>query len=129
MWFGCQATEKQTERANAEGLKGIEYRVADLNKDRFEGPFDLIFAEGVLRHITNAESLLPHLNDILAPNGYMFGVEWAGPFPNCARSIPGPKEFRHRWNTRSVFTPFGSPKRKLPRPILRRRYLAQNCRS
>lgn len=75
-----RALARAAERANAEGLKGIEYRVADLNKDRFEGPFDFIFAEGVLHHITNAESLLPHLNDILAPNGYMFGVEWAGPF-------------------------------------------------
>jgi SAM-dependent methyltransferase len=66
--------------SDAAGYRDIEYRVADLNTDSFDGPFDVIIAEGVLHHIERTEAMLRRLHGILAPEGVLFGVEWAGPF-------------------------------------------------
>jgi SAM-dependent methyltransferase len=87
--FECQIcasdiADKALGRARAAsealGYRNIEYRVADLNTDTFEGPFDCILAEGVLHHIENTERLLEHLHDLLTPEGVLVGVEYEGPF-------------------------------------------------
>lgn len=62
------------------GLTNIEYRLADLNTDTFDGPFDMVVAEGVLHHIEKTERILRHIHDILTPSGFLLAVEWAGPF-------------------------------------------------
>ena len=74
------ALRRAEERSRALGYSGIEYRVADLNTERFEGPFDYIFAEGVLHHIARLESCLEHLREILAPDGVLVANEFEGPF-------------------------------------------------
>lgn len=75
--------EKALARAEARsrelGYNNIKYVVADLNKDRFQGPFDFIIAEGVLHHIAEIESCLRMLSDLLTPAGYFFAAEFVGP--------------------------------------------------
>jgi len=61
-------------------FRNIVYVSADLNSHRFEGPFDLIIAEGVLHHIENVKECLKGLHDALAPAGMLVAVEWEGPF-------------------------------------------------
>ena len=75
-----RALKRARERSCALGYSNIEYRVADLNTDRFDGPFDYIIAEGVLHHIERTEECLTHLRDILAPGGLLIAVEFEGPF-------------------------------------------------
>lgn len=75
-----KALTRAREASSALGYRDIEYRVADLNTDSFEGPFDGIIAEGVLHHIENTERLLVHLHDLLTPDGILVGVEFEGPF-------------------------------------------------
>lgn len=75
-----KALARAKAEAEARGYDNIEYRVADLNTDSFDKPFDCIIAEGVLHHIEQTERILRHLHDILAPSGVLFGVEWSGPF-------------------------------------------------
>jgi len=58
----------------------VTYVAADLNSHRFEGPFDLVIAEGVLHHIENLEECLEGLHDALAPDGFLIAVEWEGPY-------------------------------------------------
>jgi 2-polyprenyl-3-methyl-5-hydroxy-6-metoxy-1,4-benzoquinol methylase len=75
--------EKALARAEAaakeKGYSNIKYVVADLNKDRFEGPFDFIICEGVLHHIKKIEKCLKWLNEALTQEGYLFGAEFEGP--------------------------------------------------
>ena len=45
------ALGRAKEQSHLLGYTDIEYRIADLNTDRFDGPFNYIIAEGVLHHI------------------------------------------------------------------------------
>ncbi len=74
-----KALARAKEKASVLGYTNIKYKVADLNHDSFEGPFDFIFAEGVLHHIENIEMCLTMLNRVLAPNGKIFVQEFVGP--------------------------------------------------
>ena len=61
------------------GYSNVEHVVADLNRDRFDGPFDWIIAEGVLHHIERIEDCLAGLRHALAPRALLIMVEYIGP--------------------------------------------------
>jgi len=70
--------------AAAEGLRGIDYRRADLN--RFElgggdlaGPFDAVFFHQALHHVSALERCLDVVRQHLRPGGILFVDEYVGP--------------------------------------------------
>jgi 2-polyprenyl-3-methyl-5-hydroxy-6-metoxy-1,4-benzoquinol methylase len=75
----AKALERAEKRARDQGHHNIKYVVADLNTDRFDGPFDFIIAEGVLHHIVGIEPCLRMLAELLTPDGYLFAAEFEGP--------------------------------------------------
>lgn len=74
-----KALARAEKAARDKGYQNIKYVVADLNEDRFDGPFDFIIAEGVLHHIVKIEQCLRMLSDLLTPEGYLFAAEFEGP--------------------------------------------------
>ena len=69
-------------RATAEqaGITTIDYRVLDLEREEVPpGPFDAVFANDVLHHITGLEPLYMRLNAALAPAGRIIFNEYVGP--------------------------------------------------
>ena len=74
-----KALARAEKLAREKGYGNIKYVLADLNKDRFDGPFDFIIAEGVLHHIKRIEPCLNWISDALTPEGFVFAVEFEGP--------------------------------------------------
>lgn len=77
--IAAKALSRAEKLAREKGYDNIKYVVADLNRDRFEGPFDFIIAEGVLHHIVEVEPCLRRLGGLLTPEGYLFAAEFEGP--------------------------------------------------
>jgi SAM-dependent methyltransferase len=70
-------------KSDALGYQNVRRFVHDLNEpmgDKFGGPFDFIFAEGVLHHIWNIDQCLAECDRLLKPDGLMFALEYEGPF-------------------------------------------------
>jgi SAM-dependent methyltransferase len=66
--------------ARAEGLDQIRYAVCNLESEPLpEGPFDAIFANDVLHHITDLEGLYGRIHEALAPEGQLLFNEYVGP--------------------------------------------------
>ena len=74
--IAAKALGRAEKVAREKGYQNIKYVVADLNKDRFEGPFDFVIAEGVLHHIEKIEGCLRWLSEALTPEGYLFAAEF-----------------------------------------------------
>ena len=66
--------------ARREGLDRIRYQVCNLEAETLpEGPFDAIFANDVLHHITDLEGLYERIHEALAPEGKLLFNEYVGP--------------------------------------------------
>ena len=66
--------------AREEGLDRIRYRVCNLEVEPLPaGPFDAIFANDVLHHITDLEGLYGRIHGALAPEGKLLFNEYVGP--------------------------------------------------
>ena len=66
--------------AREEGLDRIRYRVCNLEVEPLPaGPFDAIFANDVLHHITDLEGLYARIHAALAPEGKLLFNEYVGP--------------------------------------------------
>jgi SAM-dependent methyltransferase len=66
--------------ARSEGLSGIEYRVADL--DRLElarARYDAVVFHASLHHVASVERLLQRVRRALRTPGFLFLDEWTGP--------------------------------------------------
>jgi len=100
------------ETARQEGLDQIRYCAIDLEAEPLpSGPFDAIFANDVLHHITNLEDLYPRIYDGLAPGGKFLFNEYVGPnrfqysdarmdlINRYFRLFPDPLRFNPYWNT------------------------------
>src|SRR5262249_53129635 len=62
------------------GLDQIRYSVCNLECEPLpEGPFDAIFANDVLHHITDLEGLYGRIHGALAPEGKLLFNEYVGP--------------------------------------------------
>lgn len=57
----------------------FQLKVADANRLRLEGRYDLILSVGAIHHVENLEGLLETLARALEPEGYFVLVEFVGP--------------------------------------------------
>ncbi len=76
--FAAESVSRARTEAQAAGLDSIEYRVVDLERESLDGPYDAIFANDVLHHITNLESLYGRILDALKPDGTFVFNEYVG---------------------------------------------------
>jgi len=66
--------------AAAEGLSGLQYRVAELNTLQLEPSiYDVVFGVSSVHHVRNLEQLFEQVHRALTPNGYFFIDEYIGP--------------------------------------------------
>jgi 2-polyprenyl-3-methyl-5-hydroxy-6-metoxy-1,4-benzoquinol methylase len=74
------AIESARKTAQAEGLNGITYEVADLNAAKFpaEG-YDVVYAHASLHHIFHLEHILDQIKQTLKPGGLFVVYEYIGP--------------------------------------------------
>ncbi len=78
--FAADAVARAQAAAREAGLRPIEYRVVDLEKDPLpEGPYDAVFANDVLHHIADLEGLYGRIHEALAPEGKFLFNEYVGP--------------------------------------------------
>lgn len=79
----CDFAEATVGRARTQaaetGFSNIEYRVLDLEHAELGGPYDAIFANDVLHHITDLEGISERIHTALAPEGKLFFNEYVGP--------------------------------------------------
>ena len=75
-----KALSRAKQQIEALGYTNVDYVIADLNTDSFEGKFDYIIAEGVLHHISNIDGCLQMLNSKLLEDSFFIAVEFVGPF-------------------------------------------------
>jgi SAM-dependent methyltransferase len=79
----CDFAPETIDRARAEaerlGFHNIEYRILDLERDSLGGPYDAIFANDVLHHITDLEGVYARIHDALVPGGKLLFNEYVGP--------------------------------------------------
>lgn len=78
--FARDRVQAAEETARQEGLGRIRYLVCNLEAEPLpEGPFDAIFANDVLHHITDLEGLYGRIHAALAPEGKLLFNEYVGP--------------------------------------------------
>ncbi len=78
--IAAKALARAATRVRERGFKNVTYKVADLNRDRVDGPFDFILCEGVLHHIENIDFCISSLHRSLRPGGLLVGMEYVGPY-------------------------------------------------
>lgn len=81
--IAANALARAKQQSDALGYHNIRHVVHDLNEpfdNKFGGAFDFIFAEGVLHHVQNVAVCLEGCRDLLKPDGYLFALEFEGPF-------------------------------------------------
>ncbi|HLL88566.1 MAG TPA: class I SAM-dependent methyltransferase [Tepidisphaeraceae bacterium] len=76
------AIEAAKQRAAGEGLGDvIDYRVADLNRYDWAaeaGKYDLVIANGALHHLSDLETIIPALKNLLRDGGTLYAGEHVG---------------------------------------------------
>lgn len=78
--FAAETVAAAEAAALVEGLDQIRYAVRNLESEPLpEGPFDAVFANDVLHHITDLEGLYGRIHDALAPGGKLLFNEYVGP--------------------------------------------------
>jgi SAM-dependent methyltransferase len=77
--FAPDTVEQARCAAKEKGLDSIEYRVLDLEHGELGGPYDAIFANDVLHHITGLENLYARIHEALGPEGKFVFCEYVGP--------------------------------------------------
>jgi len=74
------AIESARKTAQAEGLNGITYEVADLNAAKFPAEaYDVVYAHASLHHIFHLEHILDQIKQTLKPGGLFVVYEYIGP--------------------------------------------------
>lgn len=75
-----KAIETARKTAQAEGLDGLSYEVADLNTAKFPPQtYDVVYAHASLHHIFQLEHLLNEIKQTLRPGGLFVVYEYIGP--------------------------------------------------
>ena len=78
--FAADTVTRARRTAEEAGLSSIDYRVLDLENENLpDGPFDAIFANDVLHHITGLEALFTRIRGALASGGKLIFNEYVGP--------------------------------------------------
>jgi SAM-dependent methyltransferase len=74
------AIEGARKAAEAEGLTGLTYEVADLNTATFPAEtYDVVYAHAALHHVFQLEHLLDQIRHTLKPSGLFVVYEYIGP--------------------------------------------------
>ena len=74
------AIESARKTAQAEGLDGLSYEVADLNAAKFPAEtYDVVYAHASLHHIFQLEHILDEIKQTLKPGGLFVVYEYIGP--------------------------------------------------
>jgi 2-polyprenyl-3-methyl-5-hydroxy-6-metoxy-1,4-benzoquinol methylase len=74
------AIENARKTAEAEGLDGLTYEVADLNTVQFPADtYDIVYAHAALHHIFQLEHILDEIKHTLKPGGLLVAYEYTGP--------------------------------------------------
>ncbi len=74
------AIESARKAAEAEGLDGLTYEVADLNTAEFPAEtYDAVYAHASLHHVFQLEHLLDQIKQTLKPSGLLVVYEYIGP--------------------------------------------------
>src|SRR5438067_8914901 len=74
------ATESARKTAEAEGLDGLTYEVADLNTVQLPAEsYDIVYAHAALHHIFQLEHILDQIKHTLKPGGLLVAYEYIGP--------------------------------------------------
>jgi 2-polyprenyl-3-methyl-5-hydroxy-6-metoxy-1,4-benzoquinol methylase len=74
------AIESARKTAQAEGLDGLSYEVADLNTAKFPPEtYDVVYAHASLHHIFQLEHVLDEIKQTLKPGGLFVVYEYIGP--------------------------------------------------
>ena len=74
------AIEGARKTAEAEGLHGLTYEVADLNTAQFPlEKYDAVYAHAALHHVFHLEHLLDQVKQTLKPGGLFVVYEYIGP--------------------------------------------------
>jgi len=77
--FAADTVSRARRTAEEAGLS-IDYGVLDLENEELPGgPFDVVFANDVLHHITGLEPLFTRIHDALTPEGRLIFNEYVGP--------------------------------------------------
>ncbi len=77
--FAADSVARARQVAQEAKLQAIEYRVLNLEKETLDGPYDAIFANDVLHHITHLEDLYGRIHEGLTPEGIFLFNEYVGP--------------------------------------------------
>ena len=78
--FAADTVAAAEAAARAEGLDQIRYAVCNLESGPLpEGPFDAVFANDVLHHISDLEGLYGRIHGALVPEGKLLFNEYVGP--------------------------------------------------
>src|SRR5262249_57476674 len=77
--FASDSVARARAKARESGHGSIEYRVVNLEEDDLDVPYEAIFANDVLHHITNLEGLYRRVGAALLPDGKFFFNEYVGP--------------------------------------------------
>lgn len=76
----ASAIESARKTAEAEGLNGLTYEVADLNTATFpKERYDAVYAHAALHHVFQLEHLLDQIKQTLNPGGLFVLYEYIGP--------------------------------------------------
>jgi len=59
------------EKIRHQGIHHIQALLLDLEKDPFQGKFDIIYSQMVFHHIIDIDGLLRKFYDLLTPGGYL----------------------------------------------------------
>ena len=74
------AVESARNTAQAEGLDGLTYKVADLNTVQLPAKtYDIVYAHAALHHIFQLEHILDQIKHTLKPGGLLVAYEYIGP--------------------------------------------------
>jgi 2-polyprenyl-3-methyl-5-hydroxy-6-metoxy-1,4-benzoquinol methylase len=74
------AIESARKTAQAEGLDGLTYDVADLNAAEFSAEtYDVVYAHASLHHVFHLEHVLDQIKQTLKPGGLFVVYEYIGP--------------------------------------------------
>jgi 2-polyprenyl-3-methyl-5-hydroxy-6-metoxy-1,4-benzoquinol methylase len=74
------AIESARKTAEAEGLDGLTYEVADLNTVQLPAEtYDIVYAHAALHHVFQLEHVLDQIRKTLKPGGLLVAYEYIGP--------------------------------------------------
>jgi len=74
------AIQGAIQQAEAEGLQGLTYEVADLNTAKLpEEHYDVVYAHASLHHVFQLEHLFEQIKKTLKPGGFFITYEYVGP--------------------------------------------------